>query len=496
MLFNSMHFLLFFPAVALLYFVLPHKVRWMWLLVASYFFYMSWNVKYALFLAASTVITYLSGLLIGRANKLEDGKRRDFQRKLWVALSVILNLSMLLFFKYFDFAIYTMNRVFQYIGVSVLKPSFDVILPVGISFYTFQALTYTIDVYRGESAVEKNPARYALFVSFFPLMISGPIERSKNLLAQFKEKHIFDYNNVKNGLIRMAWGYFQKAVIADRIAVLVNQVFDNYQQYSGFYIVIAAVLFAIQLYCDFSAYSDIAIGAAQIMGFRVKDNFRQPYFAKSIQEFWRRWHISLSTWFRDYLYIPLGGSRCSKLKKYRNVMITFLVSGLWHGSSWNFAVWGGLHGLFQIIGDLLKKVKVSLYGKLRIKTEPFSFRLGQAIVTFILVDFAWIFFRAAGITAALGTVKNMFSAFNPWIFFDGSLYELGLDHKELLIAVAAIVLLFVVDRIRGKRDILERLSSQNAVFRWSLYFVLIISILVFGVYGNDYVQTQFIYFQF
>ena len=496
MLFNSIHFFMFFPAVVLLYYVLPHKVRWIWLLLTSYYFYMSWNPKYALFLAVSTVITYLSGLLICRSNKLEDIKKREFQRKLWVALSFMSNLAILLFFKYFDFAVYSMNRVFQHIGVRVLSPSFDVILPVGISFYTFQALTYTMDVYRGECAAEKNPAKYALFVSFFPLLISGPIERSKNLLAQVREKHSFNYYNAKNGLIRMAWGYFQKAVIADRIAVLVNQVFDNYQQYAGFYIVVAVILFAVQLYCDFSAYSDIAIGAAQVMGFRVMDNFRQPYFARSIQDFWRRWHMSLSTWFRDYLYIPLGGSKCSRLKKYRNLMITFLVSGLWHGASWNFVVWGGLHGAFQITGDFTKKLRDRFYAKINIRTKPFSFRLGQIIITFILVDFAWIFFRATGITAAFGTVRNMFSEFNPWIFFDGSLYELGLDNREFLIAAASIVILFVIDYIRGKQNILQRLSEQNAAFRWAVYFLLVISILVFGVYGKDYVQTQFIYFQF
>ena len=496
MLFNSIHFLLFFPAVVLLYFLLPHKLRWIWLLVTSYFFYMSWNPKFALFLAASTIITYLSGLLIGRSAGLTDAKKSGFQRRLWVALSVIANLAILILVKYFDLAIYSMNRVFQLIGVSALSPSFDVILPVGISFYTLQALTYTIDVYRGDCAVEKNPAKYALFVSFFPLMISGPIERSKNLVAQIGERHSFSYENARNGLVRMAWGYFQKAVIADRIAVVVNQVFDNYELYAGFYIAVAVILFAIQLYCDFSAYSDIAIGAAQIMGFRVMENFKQPYFARSIQDFWRRWHISLSSWFRDYLYIPLGGGRCSKLKKYRNVMITFLASGLWHGASWNFVFWGGLHGVFQITGDAVRKLKEKAYAKMKIKSEPFSFRLGQVAVTFILVCFAWIFFRADSITAAFGTVKSLFSGFNPQIFFDGSLYELGLDHRETLIAAVAIVILFSIDRLRCKRDILRELSAQNAVFRWAVYFTLVISILIFGVYGSDYVQTQFIYFQF
>lgn len=496
MLFNSVHFFVFFPAVVLIYYIIPRRARWIWLLFTSYFFYMSWNPRFAFLIAASTILTYLSGLLIDRANSIKDDRKRVFRRRLWVAVSFLSNLAILCFFKYFDFAVYSMNRVLQYAGVKALSPSFDVLLPVGISFYTLQALTYTMDVYRGECAIEKNPAKYALFVSFFPLLISGPIERSKNLLSQVREKHSFNYNNIKNGLIRMAWGFFQKAVIADRIAVAVNQVFDNYRQYAGFYIVVAAVLFAVQLYCDFSAYSDIAIGAAQVMGFRVMSNFRQPYFAKSIRDFWRRWHISLSTWFRDYLYIPLGGSRCSGLKKYRNIMITFLVSGLWHGASWNFVVWGGMHGAFQIIGDSIKKLKNKVYMKMKIKTEPFSFKVGQVIVTFILVDFAWIFFRATGITAALGTVKSLFTEFNPWIFFDGSLLELGLDHKEFLIAGAAILILFTIDRIRGKHNILQKLSAQNALFRWAAYLALVLSIIIFGVYGNDYVQTQFIYFQF
>jgi D-alanyl-lipoteichoic acid acyltransferase DltB (MBOAT superfamily) len=457
---------------------------------------MAWNPKYALLIATSTIITYLSGLLIARSNRVADEKKRMFQRKMWVALSFASNLSILFFFKYFDFAVVNINRVLSHVGIQAVQPAFDVLLPVGISFYTFQALSYTMDVYRGEIYAEKNLAKYALFVSFFPQLVAGPIERSKNLLVQINERHHFDYDNAKNGLLLMLWGFFQKLIIADRIAILVNSVFDNYTNYAGFQIVVAAVFFSVQIYCDFSAYSDIAQGAARVMGFRLMDNFRQPYFATSIQDFWRRWHISLSTWFRDYLYIPLGGNRCSALRKAFNLMFTFMASGLWHGASWNFIAWGGLHGAFQIIGDYSKPIRSKLYSRLKINTEAMSFKLGRTVTTFLLVDFAWIFFRAPSARSALAIVYRMFSAFNPWIFFDNSLFAMGLDSREYHIAVVAILLLFVVDYWRRKYDVFKELSAQNAVFRWLVYTMLTAAVLILGIYGTDYVQTQFIYFQF
>jgi D-alanyl-lipoteichoic acid acyltransferase DltB (MBOAT superfamily) len=387
-----MGFLVFFPAVALLYFVFPKKYRWIWLLVASYYFYMSWNVQYALLIAMSTMITYLSGLLIARSNAITDKRKRDFHRKLWVALSFISNLAILCFFKYFDFVLDNLNRILSYAGVQAIPPTFDIILPVGISFYTFQALGYTVDVYREKIAVEKNPARYALYVSFFPQLVAGPIERSDNLLRQVHEEHRFSYANLRAGLFTALVGYFKKVCIADRAAALVNQVFSNYQQYAGFEIVVAVAFFAIQIYCDFSGYSDIAIGTAKVLGFDLVKNFKQPYFAASIQEFWRRWHMSLSTWFRDYLYIPLGGSRCSKAKKYRNVMITFLCSGLWHGANWTFVAWGGLHGFYHIVGEATASTRARLTHTLKIpRPIVYAWRI---FFTFILVCFSWIFFRA------------------------------------------------------------------------------------------------------
>lgn len=489
MLFNSIHFLIFFPIVTLVYFLLPHRIRYIWLLISSYYFYMSWNPKYALLIAASTIITYMSGLLLFRSYQVKDEKKRNFQRKLWVALSFSSNLVILFFFKYFNFTIINVNRALSHIGLHTIKPAFDVLLPVGISFYTFQALSYTMDVYRGEIYAEKNLVRYALFVSFFPQLVAGPIERSKNLLVQINEKHYFNYDNMKNGLLLMVWGYFQKMVVADRISIYVNDIYNNYHNVNGVRLTVATVLFAFQIYCDFSGYSSIAKGAAKIMGFNLMENFRQPFFATSIQDFWRRWHISLSTWFRDYLYIPLGGNRCSKQKKYRNIIITFLISGLWHGASWNFIVWGGLHGMYQVIGDITQAFRNKLYKKINIRTEVFSFKLGQIFVTFVLTTFAWIFFRASGASAALYILKRIIFDFNFFSLLGGFL---GINKITLI----SIVLLLAGDILWSKFDILKILAQQNAVFRWIVYFFIVLLILVFGIYGTDYVQTQFIYFQF
>ncbi|MDD2216569.1 MAG: MBOAT family protein, partial [Eubacteriales bacterium] len=437
MLFNSFSFMLFFPIVVLLHFALPHKVRYLWLLVASYYFYMCWNPKYALLIAISTLITYTSGLLIGKESP-------KWLKKLWVFLSMSSNLAILFFFKYFDFFIENVNRILSYVGMELITPTFDVILPVGISFYTFQALSYTMDVYRGEIYTEKNLFKYALFVSFFPQLVAGPIERSKNLLVQISQRHYFDYERVKSGLLIMLWGFFMKLVIADRVAILVNTVYNDYTNYMGIPLILATIFFGIQIYCDFASYSAIAIGSAQVLGFRLMDNFKQPYFSRSITEFWRRWHISLSTWFRDYLYIPLGGNRKGTVRKYLHIMIVFLVSGLWHGANWTFVIWGFLHGAFQVIGQITYPLKIKITDKLGINREASSYKLGQMLITFMLVNFAWIFFRAPSYTAAKGIIHNMTAQWNPWVFTDGSLYLLGLSQKSFCVAIGAVVILLCV----------------------------------------------------
>ena len=324
MLFNSLEFIIFFPVVTFIYFIIPHKIRYVWLLIASYFFYMCWNPKYALLMLTSTAITYVSGIVIGYA----ESKGKINIKKLSVAVSFALNIGILFFFKYYDFLIQNINTLIAHTGFSFVEHGSSIILPVGISFYTFQALSYTMDVYRKDVRPERNFLKYALFVSFFPQLVAGPIERSSNLIKQIYEKHTFDTKRISRGLMLMLWGMFEKMVIADRAAYIVNTVYEDYTSYAGLTIVFATIMFAFQIYCDFASYSDIARGAAEVMGFSLMKNFDTPYFSKSVAEFWRRWHISLSTWFRDYLYIPLGGNRKGKVRKYFNLLLVFAVSGL------------------------------------------------------------------------------------------------------------------------------------------------------------------------
>lgn len=494
MLFNSFNFLVFFPIVALIYFIMPKKIRYIWLLVASYYFYMCWNAKYVLLIFASTFITWLSGLLISKYKNMRI-------KKGIVALSFISNLGILFLFKYLDFLILNINRVLSITNFELISNPFDILLPVGISFYTFQALGYTVDVYRGELEAEKNPLRYALFISFFPQLVAGPIERSKNLLMQLKKvdtESKWNYERAVEGIILMLWGLFLKMVVADRIAIFVNEIFENTYSFGTIELVLGAVAFGIQIYCDFNGYSTIAIGAAKIMGFTLSENFNVPYFATSIKDFWRRWHISLSMWFRDYLYIPLGGNRCSRIRRYVNIMITFLVSGLWHGASWTYVVWGGLHGLYQVLGDILKPIRQKIIKVTKIDTEVFSYKFGQVIITLSLTTFAWIFFRANSITEACYYIQRLFTKWNPWVLFDQSLYTHGLDIIEMNVLVIAVLCVLLVDFIKYKKNctIAQILIKQNLWFRWGIMIFLVITILVYGKYGIDFDSSKFIYFDF
>ena len=495
MIFNSYAFLAFFPIVTLAYYLMPMRARRPWLLAASYYFYMCWNAQYALLIAASTLVTYLCALALGRM-EAKAGRRAV------LALGLAINLGILCFFKYFGFFTDTFARIAARLGVRLAIPAFDVLLPVGISFYTFQALSYTMDVYRGQVEVERNFFRYALFVSFFPQLVAGPIERSRDLLGQLRQPRPFDPDAFKNGALMMLWGYFQKMVVADRAALLVNQVYGNSQAYAGYSIAVATVAFALQIYCDFGGYSSIALGAAQMLGINLTQNFRQPYLATSVSDFWRRWHISLSTWFRDYLYIPLGGSRVGRIRRYFNVMITFLLSGLWHGANWTYVIWGGLNGLFQIAGNvkntLLSHLPATLKdGRPVVNRDCFSYRLFQRLMTFALICLTWVFFRAESLEAAMIVLRQMFSVHNPWIFFDETLYTLGLSRLELglLVASAAVVLAVDVAHEHGV-TLRKRLERQNLAFRWLAYLAAILCILIFGVYGPGFDASQFIYFQF
>lgn len=492
MLFNSYQFMIFFPIVLLVFFVIPKKLRQVWLLITSLFFYACWNPKYLLLLLSSIVVTYLSAILMDKA---EDKKKKAI-----LIAGLLINFGILFFFKYYGFAIDSINSLITDEGKQLVD-RFDVILPVGISFYTFQAVGYMIDAYRGDIKTEKNFIKYALFVSFFPQLVAGPIERSKNILSQIDDvtdKKLWDFDRVKSGFIYMMWGFFLKIVVADRIAVIVDEVFDRYYSYGTFILILGAVCFALQIYCDFASYSTIAIGSAKIMGFTLMENFETPYFAMSIKEFWRRWHISLSTWFRDYLYIPLGGSRCSKAKKYRNIMITFLVSGLWHGANWTFVIWGGLHGLYQVIGEMLTPVRNKVNEMCVANKESFSYKLSRVIGTFILADFAWIFFRAATLTEAFSYINRMFTKLDPWALTDGSIYTLGLDYGQMHILWASLIIMLIVSLIRYKKKIIisEAICSQGVIFQILVVYLLIMAIIVFGKYGPSEEMKAFLYFQF
>lgn len=500
MLFNSIDFLIFFPIVLLLYWIVPKKLRYIWLLVASYYFYMGWNAQYALLIATSTAITYLCGLEIEFLRK-KEGKAADIGRRCIVAAGFVSNLGILFFYKYFYFFLENLNAVLEHFEMKPLTSSLEVLLPVGISFYTFQALGYIVDVYRGEIEAEKNPLKYALFVSFFPQLVAGPIERSKNLLEQIRDipqRKTFEYHRIVNGFMVMLYGYFLKMVIADRVSIVVDYVFSQYYNLGTFELLVAAVGFAIQIYCDFGSYSYIAIGAAQVMGFTLMENFNTPYFAVSIKDFWRRWHISLSTWFRDYLYIPMGGSRCSRIRKYFNLMITFLVSGLWHGAEWNYVIWGGIHGVYQVVGDLLAPVKKKVNELFEVKTDCASYKFGQMLVTFSLTTFAWIFFRADSLSQALLYIERIVTRFDPWVLFNGNLYTIGLERYEANVLIVALVVLLVADIIRYRKGqrIDVFLQEQNWWFRWAVAVFMIVMVVVYGKYGPEYDANQFIYFQF
>ena len=491
MLFNSTEFMIFFPITLILYWIFPKKYRYICLFIASYTFYMFWNPKYALLMGTSTVVTFLSGVLI---------EKLKYKRTV-VAFSFIINLAILIFFKYFDFLLQNINIVLSALNIQLINKPFDVILPVGISFYTFQALSYTIDVYRGEIKSEKNIIKYALFVSFFPQLVAGPIERSKNLLIQIdnlEKVKRFDYDRITEGLTLMLFGYFQKMVIADRAAILVDTVFNGYYEYNSMALILAAVFFAIQIYCDFGSYSLIAIGTAKVMGINLMENFNTPYFARSVKEFWGRWHISLSTWFRDYLYIPLGGNRCSNIRKSFNILVTFLVSGLWHGANFTFIAWGAIHGIFHIIEEQLKPIKEKYLNKFKIKTNAFSFALIEIVITFIIVDLAWIFFRAETIHDAIHYIQRIFTRIDLWTLFDGTLYGLGLNIFEMNILIIALFILISIDLVKyiRKESIFEFLNKQNLYFRWFVMLFLIFYIIVYGKYGAGFDPKQFIYFQF
>lgn len=476
MVFNSFEFLLFFPLVTLLYFALPHKWRWVLLLAASAFFYAYFKIEYLFILVFTIIVDFFAGIWIEQT----EGKKRK-----WALIaSIIANVGVLAVFKYADFLIGNANAVLFKMGAETYD-LLDIILPIGLSFHTFQAMSYTIEVYRGRVPAERNIGKYALYVMFYPQLVAGPIERPQNVIPQFNVKHKFDFQRAKSGLRLMLWGMFKKVVIADRLAVFVDLIYDNPHEYTGAPLIIATIFFAIQIYCDFSGYTDIALGAARVMGFTLMKNFDRPYFSKSVSEFWKRWHISLSTWFRDYLYIPMGGNRVPRLRRYFNLFFVFMISGLWHGASWNFVIWGSLHGVYLIVSQLTNKVQDRVIGLLQ---NPFLIKLAHNFIVLFFVGVAWIFFRANTTADSFYILKNIFKSSNH--NFTEIINLIGV--KELIIGTIAIFLMEGVHWLQRGKDLGKWAEMRPKWQQWAAYYILLIGIVFFGVYNN----TQFIYFQF
>ncbi|HEX8507540.1 MAG TPA: MBOAT family O-acyltransferase [Hymenobacter sp.] len=490
MLFNSLHFLVFFPVVVGLYFGLPPRWRGPLLLLASYYFYMSWRAAYALLLLATTVIDYYSGY---RMSQLPTKR----ERRPYLYLSLVSNLGTLFVFKYFNFF---RDAVGQLAGALHLPhgagPVVELLLPVGVSFYTFQSVGYIVDVYQGRLEGERNFGRFALFVAFFPQLVAGPIERGGHMLPQFQRLHAFDYQRVVSGLRLLAWGLFKKVVVADRLALLVNPVFNNPRQHpEGPILLLATLAFTFQIYGDFSGYTDMARGAARVLGFDFNLNFRQPYLSASVPEFWRRWHISLSSWFRDYVYIPLGGSRVAPARAYGNLLAVFLISGLWHGANWTFLVWGGLHGVYLVLSTWAKPVRERLAQLTGLAARP-GLRHGVGVaVTFGLVAYAWIFFRANTLSDAMYISQHLLSGWEG--LSSRQLGTLMLDFSqhyrpELAMAFLAVLAMLVVEYFGRNRSLQAWVVAQPFGVRWASYAGLVLLILYLGVFNS----TSFIYFQF
>ncbi len=478
MLYNSFAFLLFFPIVTCLYYLIPQMWKRWYLLIVSYLFYMNWNPTYTLLLAFITLTTYVG------AKQIASKKREEKQwGRILLTITLTLSFAGLFLFKYLNFINESVWAILTYMGCKIEIPHWELLLPVGISFYTFQACGYVIDVYRKQIKPEKELAIYALFVSFFPQIAAGPIGRAKDLLPQFREKHFPNRGNITKGLQWMLWGYFMKMVIADRLALYTSAIFGNIEHHTGMSILVAALFFSIQIYCDFAGYSFIALGCARVMGFRLITNFERPYMATSVQDFWRRWHISLSTWFRDYLYIPLGGSRCSKGRTRLNLMITFLVSGLWHGANWTFVIWGGLNGIFQVIGSWMKPTKERTRMALRLKKENVWLQTFNICITFILMTVAWTFFKAQ-------TLSDALIAINKMIIPIGTLYKP--DTSVLLYSCLGIVILMTCDILQERNGRHPLLENRHTMIRFLSYIALTTMILTIGVFDGG----QFIYFQF
>jgi len=477
MLFNSFQYLLFFPIVCLLYFSCPFRLRQGLLLLASYYFYMCWRWEYVLLIIVQTEINFLGVLQMEKAKSLAGKKIR-------LVVVLVLTLAILGFFKYYNFANDSLRSLFGFLGAPYHIPHLDILLPIGVSFHTFQVLSYTIDVYRGRIPVERSFTKFALFVSFFPLLVAGPIERANRLLPQLDRQNHLDVARLSSGLKLMLWGFFKKVVIADRLAEYVNQIYPHPADYSGATLALATYCFAFQIYCDFSGYTDIAIGSARVLGYDLMQNFNLPYLARSISDFWQRWHISLSTWFRDYVYIPLGGSRVSSSRWAFNIVAVFAISGLWHGARWTFVIWGALHGFYYLLEKFLGLYCRAAFDLLRVPEKVRA--LVQVIITFHLVLLGWIFFRAGSLHDALLIVSRICTD------LAGPLY-LGFSSVATLLGLGLVLMLVCIQLLQYRNRLPLYFSRVNLPLplRWSGYLGMLLGIAMFGKSGNGFFYFQF-----
>jgi D-alanyl-lipoteichoic acid acyltransferase DltB (MBOAT superfamily) len=481
MLFNSFTFCcIFFPLVTALYFVLPHRYRWALLLAASCWFYMAFVPVYILILAFTILVDYAAGILIEESS----GRRR----KAWLIASIVANVGVLAFFKYFNFLNQNIGAAVRGLGLAYDVPDLGILLPIGLSFHTFQSLSYTIEVYRGHQQAERRPGIFALYVMFYPQLVAGPIERPENLLRQLNVPMHWETGRVVHGLKQMLWGFFKKLVIADRCGVIVDQVYGDHEAYGPLALVLATYLFAVQIYCDFSGYGDIALGAARVMGFDLMVNFRRPYASTSISAFWSRWHISLSSWFRDYLYIPLGGNRVVRWRWFANLMVVFLVSGLWHGANWTYVAWGALHGAYLILAIVFAGAMARFDALSGLERAPKLKRWTNVFVTFHLVVLAWVFFRASSVQQAMDMLQAMLGG--PWHPDDLRALAGDLKNGQLGVTLIAVPLFFLLD------PLFDAVVKDERALKGPLAYVsfagLLAAIVLFGHFGS----TSFIYFQF
>ncbi len=479
MLFNSIEFAFFFPIVTLLYFSLPQRLRTPHLLVSSCVFYMSFVPIYILILATTILIDYVAGILLEKTT----GRRRY-----WLMIISVVSTCLVLFtFKYFYFFTDNLIGLAGLFGWKLSGPTVNIMLPIGLSFHTFQSLSYVFEVYRGQQKAERSLITYSTYVMFFPQLVAGPIERPQNLLHQFYEHHKFEYDRVLSGLKLMAWGFFKKLVIADRLAIYVNDVYAAPQEHSGLQLTIATIFFAYQIYCDFSGYSDIAIGSARVLGFRLMTNFDKPYHSLSISEFWRRWHISLSGWFRDYLYIAMGGNRFGERRHFAALLVTFGISGLWHGAAWTFVVWGLLNAIYLIFGTITRSSRNALFRAIGIAEQSWPRRISMWTCTFALTCIGWVFFRAQSLGDAWYIVTHLASG---WDFA-----RIGTENflmRQMPLAIAGILLLETIQVLQGRVSFSKLIGAMPLVPRWGIYASFVIGLIMFGVFR----QTHFIYFQF